>query len=135
MHAELPDCAIKALEEKGFINGKYGDVPYEVLHSWTSQDNTQCYDITFDSKQVASVIVTPKAVTINIDLSGWLRGMSRDEIKMAQLMKGFKVGQMAALSAALQAPVRVNLDYKGLSRKLIVTDDIVDAAAQLFDKE
>ena len=33
MHAELPDCAIKALEEKGFINGKYGDVPYEVLHS------------------------------------------------------------------------------------------------------
>ena len=61
--------------------------------------------------------------------------MSRDEIKMAQLMKGFKVGQMAALSAALQAPVRVNLDYKGLSRKLIVTDDIVDAAAQLFDKE
>jgi hypothetical protein len=135
MIVSLNDRVIAALAEKGFINGLYGDVPYEVHYSWSDQDGKQCLDIRFGKRQVGSVIVTPDNVVVKVDLSGYLRGISRDEQKMMDLMKGFKVGQLGSLAASLTSPMRTTVDYNGLGRKLIVTDDIVDAATHLFDKE
>ena len=144
MIAELPDFVIKALEDLGFVKGLYGEVPYEVRFAWSTEDDTQSYNLILNGRQLGDIVVHYKGhkVKFNFDYAGWLRGMSRQEQKIAQLMRGFGMGskQMAAglskiAHAMSSSSVKISSDYRSVGRQIAIAEKMPESQHLTYDKD
>jgi hypothetical protein len=136
----LPDCAIKALAEKGFIDGMYGDVPYELTPWWSAQGETeQSFGISLDGKHIGNLHVRDGVVKVQVDLSQYLRGPNMREradskmLAFAQMYGAGKTG-LDRIAGNMAKPIYVGVDFADMEKKILAVYSLPMSAEPIYDK-